>query len=255
MKGISTLSIIPVRKEPSDRAEMVTQLLFGETFQITATEKSWSKIIVDYDGYSGWIDTKQVTNIDDEEAKKLAETPMTVSLDFLQLVLRGTEMTPVVLGSSLPFYYGRKFFVSEKEYLFEGNVKTVTQPDTGKIAEHAMMYINAPYLWGGRSPFGLDCSGFTQMVFKLSGIKILRDANEQAGQGKKVNTLEDTREGDLAFFKNAENKIVHVGIVLNNNRIIHASGKVRIDTLDQQGILNIETGKHTHSLAEIRRIH
>ncbi|MEO8087126.1 MAG: C40 family peptidase [Bacteroidota bacterium] len=255
MKGISTLSIIPVRKEPGDRAEMVTQLLFGETFQITATEKSWSKIKVDYDGYVGWIDTKQATNIGDEEANKLAETPMTVSLDFLQLVLRGTEMTPVVLGSSLPFYYGKKFFISEKEYLFEGNVKTVTQPDKGKIAEHAMMYSNAPYLWGGRSPFGLDCSGFTQMVFKLSGIKILRDANEQAGQGKKVTSLEDTREGDLAFFKNAENKIVHVGIVLNNNRIIHASGKVRIDTLDQQGILNSDTGKHTHALAEIRRIH
>ena len=133
-------------------------------------------------------------------------------------------------------------------------VKTITQPEISAVSEHAFMYINAPYLWGGRSPFGLDCSGFTQIVFKLCGIKLLRDANQQAGQGKRVNSLEDATEGDLAFFQNDEKKIVHVGIILNNGKIIHASGKVRIDKLDDLGIFNEGTGKHSHSLAEIRRI-
>jgi cell wall-associated NlpC family hydrolase len=253
MHAISNLSIIPVRKEPSDRSEMVTQILFGETFEVMESEGSWSKIKIDYDGYSGWVDTKQITKLDDEEAQKLNETPVSVSLDLFQLVINGKDFIPVVLGSSLPFYYGKKFFVGEKEYVFDGNVKTITGPDVSVIAENAFMYINAPYLWGGRSPLGLDCSGFTQMVFKLSGIKLLRDAFDQAGQGKKV-SIEDSKEGDLAFFQNADQRIVHVGIVLNNNRIIHSSGKVRIDKLDEEGIFNEETGTHSHSLAVVRRI-
>jgi gamma-D-glutamyl-L-lysine dipeptidyl-peptidase len=254
MKGISTLSIIPVRKEPGDRSEMVTQFLFGETFEVTGSERTWTKVKADYDGYEGWMDAKQVTPLDAEEAKKLAESPLTVSLDLLQLVIAGKDMIPVVLGSSLPFYYGKKFFIGEKEYLYDGTVKTITQPDQARIAENAYMYINAPYLWGGRSPFGLDCSGFTQLVFKMSGIRLLRDAHEQAGQGKKITSIEEAKEGDLAFFKNDDKRIVHVGIVLNNGRIIHSSGKVRIDKLDSEGILNEDAGKHSHSLAEIRRI-
>ncbi len=254
MKGISALSIVPVRKEPGDRFEMVTQILFGETFEIIGTEKSWSRIKIDYDRYEGWVDTKQITALDDEEAAKLSESPLTVSLDILQLVLSAKEMTPVVLGSSLPFYYGKKFFIHGKEYLYDGSVRTISQSDISKVAEYAFMYINAPYLWGGRSPFGLDCSGFTQLVFKLCGIKLLRDAHEQARQGKRITLPEDAVEGDLAFFKNDEKRIVHVGIILNGGRIIHCSGKVRIDKLDEQGILNEETGNHTHSFAEIRSI-
>ena len=254
MKGITTISIIPVRKEPSDRSEMVSQLLFGETFEISATENGWSKIQTDYDNYAGWIDAKQAAILDNEEAAKLAATPLSVSLDLVQIVMRGNDMIPVVLGSSLPFYYGKKIFISEKEYVYEGSVMTFAHPEHSNLIGNAYMYLNAPYLWGGRSPFGLDCSGFTQMVFKLSGIRLLRDAADQAGQGKKIGGVEDSREGDLAFFKNAEKKIVHVGIVLNNQQIIHASGKVRIDTLDEQGIFNGETGKHSHTLAEIRRV-
>jgi len=253
MHGISKLSIVPVRKEPNDRSEMVSQLLFGETFEVLESERSWSKIKIDYDRYSGWVDTKQITKLEDEEAQKLNDSPLSVSLDLFQLVIGGKEMTPVVLGSSLPFYYGKKFFIGDKEYAYDGSVKTITGPDVSSIAENAFMYLNAPYLWGGRSPLGLDCSGFTQMVFKLSGIKLLRDAFDQSGQGKKV-SLEESKKGDLAFFKNDDQRIVHVGIVLDNNMIIHSSGKVRIDKLDEEGIFNEETGKHTHRLAMIRRI-
>jgi hypothetical protein len=253
MHGISKLSIIPVRKDPSDRSEMVTQILFGETFELMESERSWTKIKVDYDKYIGWVDTKQISILDEEEWQKLNETPLSISEDLLQLVINGKEMLPVVLGSSLPFYYGKKFFIGENEFAYDGSVKTITAPDVSSIPQHAFMYLNAPYLWGGRSPLGLDCSGFTQMVFKLSGIKLLRDAFDQSAQGKKV-SFEEIKTGDLAFFKNEDQRVVHVGIVLDNNRIIHSSGKVRIDKLDEEGIFNEETGKHTHKLAMIRRI-
>jgi cell wall-associated NlpC family hydrolase len=253
MKGISSLSIIPVRKEPSDRSEMVTQILFGETFSITGSEGSWSSVVLDYDQYQGWIDSKQATILSEENAAKLAESPLTVSLDLIQLVLKEKEMIPVVLGSSLPFYYGKKFFINEVSYGFDGNVKSISKADTSGISENAFMYINAPYLWGGRSPFGIDCSGFTQMVFKLSGISLLRDAAQQATMGQNI-SIEESLDGDLAFFKNGDGKVVHVGIILNNKRIIHSSGKVRIDTLDERGIFNSETGKHSHALASISRI-
>jgi hypothetical protein len=232
---------------------MVTQILFGETFEVLESSGSWSKIVVDYDKYTGWVDTKQITKLDDEETRKLMDNPVSVSQDLVQLVIDGKEMIPVVLGSTLPFYYGKKFFIGEREFTFDGSVKTIIAPDAKGIPENAFMYLNAPYLWGGRSPLGLDCSGFTQMVFKLSGIKLLRDASEQAGQGKKI-SFEEAKAGDLAFFKNDDQKIVHVGIVLDNHKIIHSSGKVRIDKLDEEGIFNEETGKHSHRLSVIRRI-
>ena len=116
------------------------------------------------------------------------------------------------------------------------------------------MYLNSPYLWGGRSPFGIDCSGFTQMVFKLNGIKLPRDAYEQAEIGKTLNFIEETQKGDLAFFDNEEGKIIHTGIIIDKNKIIHSSGKVRIDNLDHYGIFNAETGKYSHNLRLIKKV-
>ena len=117
-----------------------------------------------------------------------------------------------------------------------------------------MRYLNAPYLWGGRSPFGIDCSGFTQLVFKFAGIKLQRDAYQQGGQGSIINFIEEVQPGDLAFFSNDEGAIIHVGIMLKDNRIIHSSGKVRIDKIDHFGIYNAETKKHSHLLKLIKRM-
>lgn len=251
--GISTLSVVPLRKEPSDSSEMVTQILFGERFEIEETQKKWSRIKLEYDGYTGWIDNKQISLFDKEETDKLAGEPATVSMDIVQLVVQGKQMIPILLGSSLPFYYGKKFFIQQQEYFYEGQVKTITTPEPSQLIENAFMYFNAPYLWGGRSPFGIDCSGLTQMVFKMSGIRIKRDAWQQAEQGKKVADVPESKEGDLAFFKNDEGRVVHTGIVLSKNRIIHASGKVRIDNIDEKGIYNNDLKTHTHVLAGIRR--
>jgi gamma-D-glutamyl-L-lysine dipeptidyl-peptidase len=114
--------------------------------------------------------------------------------------------------------------------------------------------LNSPYLWGGKTPFGIDCSGFTQMAYKLAGIKLRRDAWQQAEQGHTINLLEETEPGDLAFFDNDEGNIVHVGIILRDHKIIHAAGKVRIDSIDHYGINNKELKKYTHKLRLIKRM-
>ena len=253
MKGISTLSIVPVRSEPSDRSEMVSQVLFGELFEIIEQRKNWSHIRLKYDDYTGWIDSKQITFIDDKEAEDISSQPVAVTMDIVQVAINGHNLTPVVMGSSLPFYHEKKFFIGQKEFNYDGQVKILTKPEAKTISQNAYMFLNAPYLWGGRSPFGIDCSGFTQVIFKLSGIPLKRDAWQQGEQGTAVDSVDDSKEGDLAFFKNEDDKVVHTGIVLMNNHIIHASGKVRVDRLDGNGIFNAETNLYSHRLAGIKR--
>ncbi len=254
MFAICNLSMIPVRSEPSDRSEMVSQLLFGEIMEVIDKHDSWRKVRIAYDDYIGWIDKKQIVGIDDVDNKKIVSGLTTVSLDIVQIVIfNQSSIIPIVLGSTLPLYLDKKFSIANTEYLYDGNVKTFSSPEPEKIIEHAYMYLNAPYLWGGKSPFGIDCSGYTQMVFKLCGIFLKRDAQQQSQQGKTINLLEESKSGDLAFFDNADGKIVHVGIILSANKIIHASGKVHVDKLDHQGIFNEGMNKYTHSLRLIKR--
>jgi cell wall-associated NlpC family hydrolase len=253
MNGICILSIVPVRSEPSDKAEMVTQLLFGEQVQITGEEKSWRKVRLLYDDYTGWVDSKQVISIEEEEMKKFSESPA-LSYDLVQIAINGTSMIPILLGSTLPFYHDRKIHIGKAEYDFDGNAKIPLKADITSITEYAAMYLNAPYLWGGRSPFGIDCSGLTQMVYKLCGIKLKRDTHQQVAQGKGVINLESTRPGDLAFFRNGDGKVTHTGILLSPNKIIHAHGRVRIDKVDSEGIFNAEKNDYTHKLSHLRRM-
>jgi hypothetical protein len=253
MFGICNLSLVPVRKEPSDASEMVTQVLFGEHFEVLERKDPWRKIRIAYDGYEGWLDSKQIIMISDDEARVIQQAPAYIALDLVQIVVyMQTQMIPVVVGSTLPRYLNKKFKIGETEYSFDGTVRSSATPDKKMIIESAYMYMNAPYLWGGRSPFGIDCSGFTQMVYKLCGIRIKRDTWQQAEQGNKV-TLEDAIPGDLAFFSNNEDKITHVGILLPQNKIIHSSGKVRVDKIDTKGIFNEEKNSYSHNLRLIKR--
>ena len=254
MHAICHLSMIPVRSEPSDKSEMVSQLLFGESVEVIDKHDSWRKVRILLDDYIGWVDKKQLIPIDEDETKKITSGPQTFSLDIVQIVIfHQSNIIPIVLGSTLPSYDDKKFRMATTEYLYDGNVKTISSTEPEKVIEHAYMYLNAPYLWGGRSPFGIDCSGYTQMVYKLCGIFLKRDAQQQSQQGKTINLLEESKAGDLAFFDNAEGKIVHTGIILSNNKIIHASGKVNVDKLDHHGIFNEESNKYTHTLRVIKR--
>jgi len=257
MYGICNLSIVPVRAEPSDRSEMVSQLLLGEHFTILENHVKWMKIQIAWDNYVGWISSKQydIINQAQFEALNVAHPLMVADIAHVIVHQYTKETMAVVMGSVLPHYEKHAFFLAKEAYKYEGSLQELAPKNVRHaIVEAAYLYLNSPYLWGGKSPFGIDCSGFTQMVYKLCGVKVLRDASQQAQQGIPLSFIEEALPGDLAFFDNEEGKITHVGIVLKDNKIIHASGSVRIDNLDHQGIYNVISKTYTHNLRVIKNI-
>lgn len=251
--GISELSVIPVRKEPNDRSEMTTQILFGETFQIIEEEGGWSKVKLDFDNYEGWIDSKSESEISEELFDQINSNPNIVTQNLFNVIIDdNSERIILPVGATLPNYNGNSetFAINKNQYKVSDNFFL----DKLDVVSLSKQFLNTPYLWGGKNPLGIDCSGFVQVVFKVLGIKLSRDASQQVETGEAINFMSEVKAGDLAFFDNEEGKIVHVGIVLNQNEIIHASGKVRIDKLDQQGIFNRELNKYTHKLRLIKRV-
>jgi gamma-D-glutamyl-L-lysine dipeptidyl-peptidase len=252
MFGICNLSIVPLRFEPSDRSEQVSQILFGEHFTILEKTEKWTKIEAAYDNYIGWIDNKQFIEIEESQFLYLEQSPIVLSSDLIEYISTPNNMLiPIPLGGSLSFLENEN--INTLNYSFDG-IKTCGVKSKNNLIKTAFMYLNTPYLWGGKSPFGIDCSGFTQMVYKLNGYKLLRDASQQATQGEALSFIEESEPGDLAFFDNEEGNITHVGIMMEDNYIIHASGKVRIDRLDHLGIYNVDNGRHTHKLRVIKKI-
>lgn len=255
--GICHLSVVPCRVEPSDKSEMVTQLLFGETVKIYEEKRAdWRKIKTSHDEYECWVDKKQIIEISAEEYEQLNSSTFITS-DLVHIIknLNNEELTPILIGSSLPNFHSNKVKFENFEFDYDGSaIDTSIEKDKTKLIEHSYMFLNAPYLWGGRSPFGIDCSGFSQILYKLIGIKLPRDAYQQATIGQTLSFVEEAEAGDLAFFDNEEGNIIHVGMVLDNNKIIHASGKVRIDKLDHQGIYNVDTKRYSHRLRLIKKI-
>ena len=253
--GVCHLSVIPCRSEASDKSEMVTQLLFGDAFEVLEENGSWHKVRVEWDHYECWIDRKQYIPVSRAIFDNLRDNPAPVSTELISLItdLKTGNTFPIVAGSSLPFWYDGDVRIEENQFRFDGSVRIFDQETTREgIVETAFTYMNAPYLWGGRSPFGIDCSGFTQAVFKANGMRIKRDAWQQVEIGDPYSFVEEAQPGDLAFFDNAEGRITHVGIVAGENRIIHASGKVRIDHYDHYGIFTPERGGYTHNLRIIK---
>lgn len=252
MFGICNLANIPLRSEPNDRSEIVSQVLFGEHFQIIEKNEKWSKVQLHFDDYEGWIDTKQYQLISENDYIDLSNQPIVLNADLIEYIIDSKNtLLPIPLGSSLAFLTNKS--INIQNFCFEG-LKVYGQKPKSEIIKTAYLYLNAPYLWGGKTPFGIDCSGFTQMVYKLNGYFIYRDASQQANQGEALSFIEESEPGDLAFFDNDEGNIIHVGIIMEDNYIIHASGKVRIDRLDHLGIYNAETNRHTHKLRVIKKI-
>ncbi len=227
MNRVCTLCIVPMRAEPSDKSELISQILFGETFSIIESREKWSKVKNCIDGYEGFIDNKQLGLT---EVQNLIHAPLPVP------VFRQERFYPA--GSLVDF---------SEEF-----------PGWTDIESCAKSFLGSPYLWGGRTHAGIDCSGFTQIVFRLMGKALPRDAYQQAECGEIISFIEEARSGDLAFFDNADGKIIHVGIILQKPdehfpAIIHASGEVRIDTLDNEGIKK-ENGEQSHRLRVIKRM-
>jgi hypothetical protein len=252
--GICNLSIVPIRAEASDTSEMTSQVLFGEHFTIIEKEKNWSKVKLAFDNYEGYIDNIQFEKISEDLFHKLSLIEPIYSGEIIDFISSSTnDLITIPLGSRLPFFIKDQFYINTKRFKYEGAIITGTLLKS-EIIQKAFTFLNAPFLWGGKTPFGIDCSGFTQMVYKLCGYKLFRDAKQQASQGEVLSFIEESEPGDLAFFDNEEGDIIHVGIILNDYHIIHAHGKVRIDTLDHSGIFNADIQKHTHKLRVIKKI-
>jgi gamma-D-glutamyl-L-lysine dipeptidyl-peptidase len=242
----------PVRRKPMHRKEMVSQLLFGETVKVLKTRGDlWVKICSLHDGYEGWITNTMLEAVDEMTATTRSVFATT---DLLNTVSFGDKKMNIPVGSSLPFFEKGKGKLAAVDYSFSGGFfKTDEQvPSAELIKNLTTQWLNTPYLWGGRTPLGVDCSGFVQVVYKLMGIDLPRDAWQQAQEGKAVKKFSDVQAGDLAFFDNKE-EIVHVGIMLNSTEIIHSAGKVRIDTMDKKGIVNADAISPNKRLRAIRR--
>jgi len=241
------LSIVPLRLEPFNTSELISQVFYGESFKVIEKRKKWSRIRLPFDNYEGWIDNKQYKEILENDYKILSGLDPVYSTDLVEFIQgNNEELFPVLLGSSLNG-------LSLSNHTYDGHTSSgIKTKET--IISTAFLYLNTPYLLGGKTPFGIDNSGFTQMVYKLNGYKLLREITQQITQGEALSFIEESEPGDLAFFDNAEGDIIHVGIIMKDNYIIHAYGKVRIDRLDHSGIYNIETKSHTHKLRVIKKI-
>jgi len=255
-QSICTYGFIPVRGEATERAEMHTQLLFGDTFDVVEVQGNWSKIKLHLDNYEGWIDSKLIVSLLDKEVDNwIKADKWIVPAPFIKVVSEPDKTTHLLSGGSAIYFNGsdrNSFTIGNKEYYLSGNHSS-SKP-SGSIADNATAFINSPYLWGGRSFYGIDCSGLTQVVYKIAGFDLPRDASQQVELGSIVNFVEEAVLGDLAFFDNDEGQITHVGLCLGKGDIIHASGRVRIDKLDHLGIFKEETKSYSHKLRVIKRI-
>jgi hypothetical protein len=255
--GIALQSIIPMRTEPREQAEMVSQLMFGESYKVMTEEDRWLKILTQFDHCVGWIDRKLFVEISESYYKAFSEqVPRVLDALLMNIQLAETPPLSILAGSTLPGYNKKKglLTIEHREFQIRWTFGDTHTKGLKTIPEITRMFMNAPYLWGGRTVFGCDCSGFVQSVYKIIGFALERDSSQQVNQGMTVSSLTEARQGDLAFFANEEGKVSHVGLILSPNEIVHCSGYVRKDKLDETGIYNRETHRHTHHLIAIRRI-
>lgn len=254
--GINLNSVLPVRKLDNETSELVSQLLFGEFFEIIEIKENWCFISNFLDDYKGWVDKKMISSIDKKDYELLVsmDIPTLISPSSTIKIMPDNEKMILSAGSLLPNYENGICKLFDKSYhIAEESVAIPALQPENNLVTIALSFLNVPYLWGGKNCMGMDCSGFVQIVFRINGILLPRDASQQALHGTIIHTIEYAEAGDLAFFSNEEKNITHVGIILENKEIIHESGKVRIDTLDEKGIFNTETSKYTHKLRQINR--
>lgn len=242
---------VPLRSAPSHKSEMLSQVLFGEKYIITDKASSWIKIKTQFDKYSGWVDTahSQHTVVEDASSgRTLNRSLLCFKNDKTKLVLEaGCEIFN-------PDFKNKTFSAGSAQYSASPEFSESYISSTETIGDTALKYINSPYIWGGRIPSGIDCSGFTQLVYKIHGIALPRDSSAQVETGKNIDFIDQAVPGDLVFFDNERGKISHVGMILSKGLVIHASGRVRIDTIDHQGIFKSEIRGYSHKLRAIRRI-
>lgn len=254
-QGICLLSVAGMRAEPSHQSEMVNQMLFGDLFEVVRKYKDWLWVRLLYDDYRGWISLNQATELSEEHFLQLREAPFAVAADLIQILEDINLKTSIALGAGSTLHNFKKwgFSVAGNTYKYFGKVHEKVHSQPRQLTEYAIMFLNTPYLWGGRSPFGVDCSGFMQLVFKMGGIWLPRDTSQQVDCGEVVDLIHEALPGDLLFFGEQDKPITHVGMLLAEGLIIHAHGRVRVDVIDHYGIFDRGLKKYTHSLRVIKR--
>ena len=246
---VCMVPVAPVRSEPDHFYEMSNQILFGEQLLILEeTKEGWVKGQNQFDGYVGWVRVNQFLRMEE-----LLPASTKYTADWVNEIYLGEQLLRIPFATNLSLLQA-KYLPQTIKYngvVWEAEKQKVDLETINHLASYCM---NTGYLWGGRSVFGIDCSGFVQTIFKMMNISLLRDAKDQATQGEEVPFLQAVKAGDIAFFDDAEGKITHVGILLNQHSIVHASGNVRIDKIDNAGIIHSDTGLRTHQLRIIKRM-
>jgi hypothetical protein len=247
---------VPIRTDHHDNGGQISQLLFGDHYEVltASPDKKWIQIRIYADQCEGWLDGRQHHMISKEYFDQINKTDYKITTDVASAVLYKKSPLTIVMGSVVPISNSELFKI-EEQFAFNGESKGLGQKrDVDFLKSIAKKYLSSPYQLGGKSPFGIDAPGFTQMVYKIGGYSLHRDTVQQSLQGKKVKSFEEARQGDLAFFSEKGSVVNHVGMVIDEDKIIHAWGQVRIDSVTEEGILNPETKIYTHLLHSIRRI-
>ncbi|MGB1040200.1 MAG: NlpC/P60 family protein [Flavobacteriales bacterium] len=254
--GICQVVLSPGRAEPADQAEIKMQLVFGDLVYVIEIKDNWTKLKMAKYEYECWVDTKHICLIQEEEFNQIYSQKEIRVKDITSSLVnsKNNEITHLVKGCLLPNYDNKSVSFGNHSYKFLGNTNHGLDSNKKEIEKTALEYLNSPYLWGGNSPYGIDCSGLTQMTYLLHNIQIPRDACDQGTVGETVDFIEEAEPGDLIYFDNSEGKIHHVGILLSGNKILHASGHVRIDSIDHQGIFRKDMDKYTHKLRIIKKM-
>ncbi len=256
MYTIISIPLVEVRAEPSERSELETQILFGEQIEIIEKRDTWYQIRNLADNYTGWISKESITkkHFTEEAVDTSNFTPLTAGFT---ICFKTTHVEKIILtgGSLIPPIENDRFVLHDEIYQLAQYAPVLENNNKGQlVVELANQYMNTPYLWGGKNIFGIDCSGLVQIAYRMVGEQLARNASQQVNTGTVVNFLSEVRAGDLAFFENEEGQIIHVGILINSHQILHASGWVKTEIIDSQGIISSSTGKYTHKLRVIKRL-
>lgn len=259
MVAIALHSVIPVRAEAREGAEQNTQMLFGELCTVLEEKPRWNRVLLESDGQEGWVDAKMITPMSDSEYaayREAYEEAAIVAFPMTYAVSENNGQTiPLSAGTRLTHYQDAHFSVLGVGFRIDPSMVITAPRELNKenLLQTARFFLNTPYLWGGKNALGMDCSGFTQVLMSLFGKRLLRNASEQATQGQPVADLSQVQAGDLVFFDHEDGRICHVGIALDSGRVLHCSGRVKVEKLDETGIFSPEQGGYTHHLIQIRR--
>lgn len=254
--GMVTLPLVPLRAQASELSEMTTQLLFGERVKVLEQTDKWIFLENIADNYQGWADAKMIELISEEIFYTLDSVPQIHLENTINSIYnKENESKLIPAGSIIYNLENEMFMIQDEHWSLENSFLFSTEKyHAANIIDLARKFLNAPYLWGGKSILGIDCSGLTQVVFTIGGYPLPRNASQQIQLGEQIDFLSEAHAGDLAFFGDNEGKITHVGVLLNAEQIIHASGWVKIERIDPYGIISSTTGQYSHQLKAIKRI-